>query len=120
MKITTALAASSLALAGVAFVAPAAEAATFSCPSANVCIWTGGSFTGTRQAVSGYADWTDLNGSLHDQGSSWGSATSSQVMCVMDNVSGRWYRLDTLQPGERVAVVPNGTNDRSDAVSKCS
>ncbi len=108
---------------GLAF-APPASAATFSCPDRSICLWSDGGFSGNRQVISGYTQYTDLSSHLHDKASSWGSTTRSQWMCVYNyryTWTGTRYRvtLQAVAPGARVAVVPLGTNDKADAVGWC-
>ncbi|MDQ1733448.1 MAG: hypothetical protein QOK10_3607, partial [Pseudonocardiales bacterium] len=31
----------------------------------NFCLWTDGNFAGTKQVISGYASYQDLNSTLH-------------------------------------------------------
>lgn len=100
-------------------VATPAQAAAYSCTASHVCLWTASDYNGTRQAISGFADYTDVNSSLHDAASSWGSSTNSQAMCVIDWVNGRQQVIGLLRPGNRTTYVGDSANDRSDAVTQC-
>ena len=102
-----------------ALVASPASAAAYTCDTSHVCLWVDINYSGTRQMISGYSDYTDLNSSLHDQASSWGSSNHSQVMCVINWVNGYAENLATLNPGNRTPWVGSTINDKADAVRQC-
>jgi hypothetical protein len=103
-----------LAIAAVS--AAPAHAASYTCDAHSVCLWQDITYGGQRQEVSGYSQYTDLNASLHDQASSWGSSNGSQVMCVINWVGGSFEILATLNPGNRTPWVGPTINDKADAV----
>jgi hypothetical protein len=105
--------------AGTVAVAAPAQAANYNCDVSHVCFWTDADYNGQRQQISGFADYTDLNGTLHDRASSWGSSTRTQRLCVIDWVNGRATTLTTLYPGNRTSWVGSAANDRADAVRQC-
>lgn len=113
-----------LLLAGLAstsamLVAAPAHAASYSCATSHVCLWVHKNYEGSRQQVSGFADYTDLNGHLHDKASSWGSSNRSQQMCVIDWVNGARRTIAVVTAGNRTPEVPGTINDRADAVIQC-
>ena len=80
-----------VAVSVISLGVPAGYAADYpgvhDCPERHVCVWTDIDFHGTRQAISGYADYTDLNGHLHDRASSWVNANYSTIEWL-----GEWHR----------------------------
>ena len=90
------------------------------CPARSICLYVDGGFNGPVEVISGAVAYKDLEPWMHDKASSWRSTTRRQTFCVFDHVrGGKRVRLDTLAPGKRVAVVPDRTNDRADAVGFC-
>ncbi|GAA1660075.1 peptidase inhibitor family I36 protein [Fodinicola feengrottensis] len=119
MKRIAAFGVSLLLAGGGAVIAATPAYADTTCPAHNFCLWTDGHFTGTKQIISGYASYQDVNSTLHDHASSWKNANASQRECVYDHVNGALVTLQVVNAGQQVGVVPAGTNDRADAIGFC-
>ena len=99
------------------------------CSFRHVCVWEHSNFRGVRQEISGFADYTDLNGSLHDRASSWTNANESTREYIGEWRNTRYGRkavaLAYLDPGwsgtnlqHDVHYDRTDSNDQADFVAR--
>ncbi|WP_272878616.1 peptidase inhibitor family I36 protein [Rothia nasisuis] len=79
--------------------APASQAAVFHCPTSTVCVHANIGFGGSRQDISGFAAYTDLNGQLHDKASSWVNANRWVSMGIGEWRNGKQFIGQVLPAG---------------------
>ncbi|MCH6471303.1 hypothetical protein [Sinomonas terrae] len=105
-------------LGGAAFAAAPAHADIYGCSTSTVCIYEHTYRGGAKQSVSGYASYTDLNGSLHDRASSWTNACRSQGFAIGEWRNGRPYNGQLLPAGwYEDDLRTAGFNDMADYVA---
>ncbi|GGJ84653.1 hypothetical protein GCM10010123_12850 [Pilimelia anulata] len=115
----TGLAALGLGAATLLATAAPAAAGLGDCPARHTCIWVDANFNGGHWAKSGYTQYSDVPGWMHDKGSSWANKNVNQRECIFDWVNGSRIILGNLGPGQNVGWPGDGANDRTDAAGWC-
>lgn len=69
------------------------------CPSKNVCVYQDSYRRGTPQIISGFDNYTNLNGDLHDRASSWTNANDFTSEAIGEWRNGAEYIGQVLPPG---------------------
>lgn len=92
-------------------------AAPGSCPSLNVCLWYGVSYSSYLTVHKGTGYWNIPSGP-QDEISSWANKTGS-TQCLYDFYEGVTYVLDVLPNNKGETYLGDDYNDRADATNKC-
>lgn len=69
------------------------------CPSKNVCVYQDSYRRGTVQIISGFNNYTNLNGYLHDKASSWTNANDITPEAIGEWRKGAEYIGQVLPAG---------------------